>query len=162
MKILITGGKSARSLKLLKAFTGDQVILADYGEMPSFVTPQYTFFGLGERNDDIIAHNLLNACLDQEVNTLLPLYEFEVEAVAKSVLLFKEYNIDVLLPDILSLPLYFKATIPYHAIDWAVFNKGEVIYSSLPWVPAYKEKLTGVFFIKEIQDEIFTSLYTIA
>ncbi len=122
MKIIITGGKSAKSMKLLKAFEAAQVILADYGDVPSFTSPLYTFFSLGERNDEIIAHNLLNTCLDEEADTLLPLYDFEVEAIAKSILLFREYNINVLLPDAAVLPLYFKAPIP--AVEgWAVIDE---------------------------------------
>lgn len=161
MKIIITGGKSAKSMKLLKAFEAAQVILADYGDVPSFTSPLYTFFSLGERNDEIIAHNLLNTCLDEEADTLLPLYDFEVEAIAKSILLFREYNINVLLPDAAVLPLYFKAPIP--AVEgWAVIDEGKLIYSSLPWIPVFKEKVSGVFNYADIKDEIFTSLYTIS
>ncbi|RZJ83860.1 MAG: hypothetical protein EOO20_22040 [Chryseobacterium sp.] len=99
MKILITGGKSASALKLLKAFPNDKVVLADYGEMPSIVTAQYHFISLGERNDDIIAHNLLNHCLDEAVDAVLPLHHFEMEDIAKSAVLFEEFSIKVLMPD---------------------------------------------------------------
>lgn len=161
MKIIITGGKSAKSLKLLKAFETAQVILADYGDMPSFTSPLYTFFSLGERNDEIIAHNLLNTCLDEEADTLLPLYNFEVEAIAKSILLFREYNINVLLPDAVLLPLYLNAPIPF-VQGWAIIDHGKLIFSSLPWLPVFKEEVSGVFNFADIKDEIFTSLYTIS
>lgn len=161
MKIIITGGKASKSLKLLKAFTQAEVVLADYGEMPAFGTAAYTFLSLGERNDEVIAHNLLNICLDQQADTLLPLYEFEVYAVSRAATLFKEYNITVLLPELPLLEEYFNKPIPQPR-DWAIFNQGEVIFSTLPWVPSYPEKMTGVFYIKEVNDEIFTSLFTIA
>ena len=99
MRILITGGKSAAALKLLKAFADDNVVLADYGEMPSIVTAQYHFISLGERNDDIIAHNLLNHCLDEAADAVLPLHDFELEEIAKSAVLFEEFHIKVLMPD---------------------------------------------------------------
>ena len=98
MKILITGGKSAQSLKLLKAYEQDTIILADYGDMPSFPSKHYQFLSLGERNDDTIAHNLLNHCLDEEADAIIPLHAFELEEVAKSVVLFEEFNIRVLIP----------------------------------------------------------------
>lgn len=161
MKIIITGGKSAKSLKLLKAFEKEQVVLADYGEMPSFSSPQYTFFSLGERNDEIIAHNLLNTCLDEEADTLLPLYDFEVEAIAKSILLFKEYDINVLLPEALILSDYFKVPIPAPQ-GWAIFDKGRLLYSSLPLQPADTAQLNGVFNFARVDDLTFTSLYTIS
>ncbi|MGY0037739.1 hypothetical protein [Pedobacter sp. NJ-S-72] len=63
MKTLITGGKSAQALKILKAFTNDQVLLGDYGDMPSFASAQYQFVSLGDKNEETIAHTLLNACL---------------------------------------------------------------------------------------------------
>ncbi|WP_316789865.1 hypothetical protein [Pedobacter frigoris] len=100
MKILITGGKSVQALKLVDRFAGDTVILADYGEAPSFPSTKYFFISLGERNDDVIAHNLLNHCLNEAVDAILPLNAFEKEEVLKSSVLFKEFNIDVLTPDL--------------------------------------------------------------
>ena len=98
MKILITGGKSVQSLKLLKAYEKDVIVLADYGEMPSFPSKQYQFISLGEKNVDTIAHNLLNHCLDEEVDAIIPLHVFEQEQLQKSVVLFEEFNIRVLMP----------------------------------------------------------------
>ena len=161
MKILITGGKSAQSFKVLKAFTDDQVVLADYGELPSLPSAKYSFAGLGERSDDTIAHNLLKACLDQEVDTLLPLYDFEVEAVAKSALLFEEFNIHILLPDAAILPLFYKknSKSSYH---WVVYNKGKVVYTSQPWTAVQEHVLSGAFYIHEVKDVITTTLMTIS
>ncbi|ATP56988.1 hypothetical protein CPT03_11085 [Pedobacter ginsengisoli] len=98
MKILITGGKSAQSLKLIKTFADDNIVLADYGDVPSFPSARYYFISLGQRNDEIIAHNLLNHCLNEGVDAVLPLHEFEVNEISKSQVLFEEFNIQVLLP----------------------------------------------------------------
>ena len=99
MTILITGGKSAHALKQAKRFSGDKIILADYGEMPSFPSATYKFLSLGERNDDIIAHNLLNHCLNEAADAVLALNVFELEELLKSSVLFKEFNIDILTAD---------------------------------------------------------------
>ena len=99
MKILITGGRSALALKSLKTFINDKVILADYGDTPSLVTDQYYFISLGPRNDDIIAHNLLNHCLNESADAILPLHDFEIAELAKSSVLFDEFNIKVLIPE---------------------------------------------------------------
>lgn len=96
MRILITGGKSARALKQANQFANDQVILADYGEMPSFPSAKYKFLSLGERNDDIIAHNLLSHCLDEGAEAIVPLHDFEMRELLKSSVLFKEFNIEIL------------------------------------------------------------------
>lgn len=165
MKILITGGKSAGTLKLLKAFEGHEVILADYGDTPAFGSSTYTFLSLGEAND-AIAHNLLNVCLDHGVECLLPLHEFEVSQIAKSAVLFEEFTITVLLPSLIDLPKFF---FPQQDIDpkcdWAIFVKGE-----LKFPPAADEKLqtigqehdlNGVFYIPEQLDKPTAILFTI-
>jgi hypothetical protein len=163
LKTLITGGKSAQAQKILKAFTGDQILLGDYGDMPSFASAQYQFVSLGERNDDTIAHTLLNACLDQQADRLLPLYSFELEAVMRSAVLFEEFNIHVLLPDLLHFPLYLSEKIT-DKNNWAVFDKGELLYAAIPAAQLAvlgKEKtLNGVFYMNEAPQE--QALFTIA
>lgn len=99
MKILITGGRSVQALKLVAIYEGDSIVLADYGEVPLFPSAKYHFISLGERNDDIIAHNLLNYCLNEGADAILPLHVFEIEEIAKSAVLFEEFNINVLMPD---------------------------------------------------------------
>lgn len=99
MRILITGGKSAQALKQANRFINDRVILADYGDMPSFPSATYTFLSLGERNDDIIAHNLLNHCLNEGVDAILALADFEMAELMKSAVLFAEFNIEILTPE---------------------------------------------------------------
>ena len=164
MKTLITGGKSAQALKLLKAFTGDQVVLGDYGDMPAFISSQYQMMDLGPRNDDTIAHNLLNACLDQEAGRLLPIYRFELEAIVKSAVLFEEFNIHILLPDAAALPLYVDK-IPADRKNWAVFDNGLLIYSTLldtVLLEIGKAKtLNGAFYITENEAGAEVSLFMI-
>lgn len=165
MRTLITGGKSAQALKLLKAFSGDQVILGDYGDMPSFVSVQYQLMDLGPRNDDTIAHNLLNACLDQEADRLLPIYSFELEAVIKSSVLFEEFNIHILLPDSASFPIYFEAA-PGDKKNWAVFDKGLLVYSTLLDTDLLKGgeelQLNGAYYITADEDGINPALFMIS
>jgi hypothetical protein len=165
LRTLITGGKSAQALKLLKAFSGDQVILGDYGDMPAFVSAQYQQADLGPRNDDTIAHNLLNACLDQEADRLLPIYDFELEAVIKSAVLFEEFNIHVLLPDSAGFPVYFTAP-PGDKKNWAVFDQGQLVFSTLLDSDLLKggEKLNlnGAFYITEDENGIHPSLFMIS
>jgi hypothetical protein len=98
LKILITAGKSIQALKLVKAYPEDQVILADYGEMPSFPSATYRFISLGVQNAEVVAHNLLTICLDEAVDAIVPLHRFEADELLKSKVLFEEYNIRVITP----------------------------------------------------------------
>lgn len=130
MKILITGAKSSVALKLLKAFNSHQLVLADYGEVPSFAIQQYQLISLGIKNEDILAHNLLNYCLNEGVTSVLPIYNFEIEALAKAEVLFSEFDIDLLLPHVSVLDQYFTAGQNNKSEHWAVFKAGELIYST--------------------------------
>lgn len=96
MKVLITGGKSAPAFKLLKTFKQEEVILADYGEMPQFRSAAYQFISLGLLNMDTVAHTLLTFCLDHTINAIIPVNDFEEAAVEKSRVLFEEFGIQVL------------------------------------------------------------------
>lgn len=138
MKILITGGKAATALKLVKAFDGAEILLADYGEMPNIHTSSYSFTGLGAWNSEILAHNLLTKCLDFGVDTLLPLFEQEIAAVAKSLVLFDEFGIKVLVPE---NPEFSQQKFK----DWCVFEQGNIIYASSEIQQGDSKALNGVY-----------------
>jgi len=164
MKILITGGKSAAALKLIKAFSNDQVILGDYGDVPTFSSTAYTMISLGERNDDITAHQLLNVCLDLQVEVLIPIHYFEVAALSRSMQLFEEFGIRVLLPEISVLPELLQSAKQTTAA-WAVYKEGQLLYAAqegeVP-VVEHSERLNGVFHLLETSIGIRPVLYTIA
>lgn len=149
MKILITGGNHAKALKLLKAFPNHFILFADYGEVPGISAVNYAFSSLGELNKDSIAHILLNFCITESIDSIIPLHDFEVEPIAKSAVLFGEYGIDVLLPSPEDLNNYLnlEKTVP---ADFGVFVKGACIYATAE-KPAGKcsEKLNGVFNINQ-------------
>ncbi|WP_285008762.1 hypothetical protein [Pedobacter faecalis] len=96
MKVMITGGKTAAALKMLKRFDLAEIVLADYGEVPAFPSKAYSFISLGELNKDITAHVLLTCCLDHQVNAILPMNDFERSALSKSTVLFEEFGVVIL------------------------------------------------------------------
>jgi len=162
LKILITGGNSSTALKLLKAFKDDEVILADYGDVPSFSSPKYQFKTLGIKNEDTIAHTLLNNCLDESVDVILPLHNFEIEAVAKAEILFNEFNIEVLLPKTDDLHQYLNGS---KTDEWVVFKNGEVIFitNADESIIAYgnAKQLNGVFYFNGDDENLVLNLITI-
>lgn len=96
MKILITAGNNAKTLKLLKVLENDYLILADYGDVPQMQTDRYTFASLGEMNKESAAHILLSHCLNLGANAIMPINDFEVVALQKAKVLFEEFGIEVL------------------------------------------------------------------
>jgi len=99
MKVLITAGKSAAAFKQLKKYPSDQVILADYGDMPRVPSGSYQFISLGTLNPETIAHTLLTFCLDHTIDAVLPLQDFEKEALTNAGVLFEEFGVQVLSAD---------------------------------------------------------------
>ncbi|RZL46828.1 MAG: hypothetical protein EOP00_13785 [Pedobacter sp.] len=160
MKILITGGTSATALKLLKAFSDHQIILADYAEVPYFSSQSYTMISLGERNDDTLAHTLLNNCLDHAVDAILPIQNFEIEEVSKSEILFSEFNIKVLLPKQDILNAYFKKGLSEKADEYVVFMDGEITFSTFEnefvVLQGRGEQLNGAYYFSSERLSLIT------
>lgn len=147
MKILITGGNSATAFKLLKVLPQHQIILADYGDIPSLASQHYQMISLGLKNEDTIAHTLLNNCLDHNVDAILPLHHFELDAVAKADVLFNEFGISVLLPLISELPQY---VLNEKSEELILLNNGDTLGSSLSLGSDLNvEKLSGAFYLTE-------------
>jgi len=149
LKILITGGKSALALKLLKGFEGNNLILADYGEVPTFYSTACQFISLGEKNEDTLAHNLLNSCLDHNIAVVLPLHQFEILAIAKANILFNEFNVNVLLPAVTAIENYTNTI--GNKKDWIIYKDGIVVYDRLQseLLKTYGEhhNLSGAFYV---------------
>lgn len=143
MKILITGAKTATALKLSKAFHEFEVLLGDYGDLPRISTASYLFVELGQWNEEVLAHNLLTKCLDYGVDLLLPLYEAEIAAVAKSLVLFEEFNIQVLLT---AQHIVGEMS----AKNWAIVHQGRLVFSSTvqPTSIDY-ETLNGAYYVDD-------------
>jgi hypothetical protein len=129
MKILITGGNNAKALKLLKAFPNHFVLLGDYGDVPSILTGNYGFASFGTLNRESIAHIFLNFCITESIDCIIPLKEFELVPLAKSAVLFEEYNIQVLLPDAAIIDDFIDRD---HQVfsNYAVFIDGTCIYNT--------------------------------
>ncbi len=145
LKILITGGNNAKTLKLLKAFPGHFVLLADYGDVPGILTENYGFASLGAVNKDSIAHILLNFCITESIDSIIPLHDYEIEPLAKSAVLFNEYGIQVLLPSLEKVGDYINTdAVKYN--DFAVFIHGELIFTTNKIMPDNIEvDLNGIF-----------------
>lgn len=160
MKILITGGKSAAALKLSNVLIGHQIILADYGDVPSIKSTSFTMVSLGDKNDDTIAHNLLNNCLDHQVDAILPLQNFEIEPLSKSEVLFDEFNIKLLLPKREILEAYFSINESPKYLDYTIYIDGEIVFSTVDEdkliMHGRGESLNGAFYFIDDKLQLIT------
>ena len=110
--------------------------------MPVVPMKNFQFVSLGDKNPDTAAHILLKSCLDAGVDTLLPLHQFEIIAVAESILLFNEFGIQPLVPE----PAWFAVVHKETATkDWAILDHGKVRFSTVNCQP--QADLTGAFYL---------------
>lgn len=143
----------------MKAFPSHFVLLADYGEVAAIATENYAFTSLGALNPDSIAHILLNFCITEGIDCIIPLHRFEVEPIAKSAVLFGEYGIQVLLPDASAVSAYLPSETASPQ-NFAVFIGGECVFASGKEIfVRTAEELNGVFGYNVADDEL--KLFTI-
>lgn len=100
MKILITAGMSAKSFKIKNLLTDAEILLADFGVLPQMASKTLQFLSFGERNEDTLAHTILTACLDQQIEVCIPLNKEEIAASAEASALFQEFNIRLIVPNL--------------------------------------------------------------
>lgn len=142
----------------MKAFPGHFVLLADYGDVPGIITENYAFATLGLLNKDSIAHILLNFCITEAIDCIIPLHDYEVEPLAKSAVLFGEYGIQVLLPDADVITHYIgEEKVNYQ--NFGVFIHGDCIFSSesKPVAEKLSANFNGVYGYNDAGDlKLFT------
>ena len=94
---------------------------------------------------------------------MLPLHAFEIEAVSRSIVLFEEFGISVLLPEISKLDQYLSAE--KQSGDWAIYRDGVLLFSSSPadeqLTLGKKAGLNGAFYITAGTDGLEPILFTI-
>lgn len=141
----------------MKAFPSHFVLLADYGDVAGIITEKYAFTSLGVLNKESIAHILLNFCITESIDCIIPLYDFELEPLAKSAVLFDEYGIQVLLPEASILQHYVAEKASYQ--NFAIFINGECIFSTEENFQKQFPQLNGVFGYNEVTSDL--KLFTI-
>lgn len=131
MKILITGGNSATAFKLTKAFKNYSILLADYGVVPDFSYENTQIKSMGVLQGDSVVHQLLSFCLDHEIDLLLPLHQNEIIELHKSINLFNEFNVQLLIPNH-HLSTYISEVKMSNQTDWFVHLNGKIMFASNP------------------------------
>lgn len=108
MKVLITTSQHAASFQLAALLKSDEIIFGDY------------FVDFPVKDSNSIAHQILKFCLDHQVSRVYPLAFAEVTELRKSLILFDEFGIEVMLG----------------ADDLALFNQAGKIANSFADLPA--------------------------
>ena len=94
---------------------------------------------------------------------LLPLRNFELEAVVKSAVLFEEFNIHILLPAMDNFASYPQTG----AVDkqsWAVYDQGKLVYAAVDNLALVTAgaTLNGAFYMDQTAEGFNPILFTVA
>jgi len=92
-KILITAANSPKAYQLAHILPQQEIVFAD-AAFQSFIIP--------DENRSSYAHELLSLCLDHQIERVFPLKSKEIKALAEAKVLFKEYDIEICIPDLLT------------------------------------------------------------
>nr|WP_294895483.1 hypothetical protein [uncultured Pedobacter sp.] len=85
MKVLITTSKHIASFQLAILLKNEEVLFGD--QLPGYPL----------KNSNSLAHQILTFCLDHQIKKLYPLQMEEVEELRKSLVLFDEFGIEIML-----------------------------------------------------------------
>ncbi|MHB1179113.1 MAG: hypothetical protein ACYCZO_12375 [Daejeonella sp.] len=153
---LITAGLYPEAYRLQRILSFEDVFFADEKELPlmrgikSMVLPSYT--------SPSFAHEILKACLDNDINMIYPLKQGEIVELSRTRQLFTEYNIGLMIPsddwlkNNLTNPSFRHSNI-------AVLQNGELLAGSLPESQFISLKETGIFTWAAICGKIEYCLY---
>lgn len=96
-QILITAGTTTLTLKLKSILTKSFNVLLGYSEEIPFLSSD-KYLKLPKESSNSFVHEFLKACLDKEIQYLLPIYKEEILLLSENIPLFKEYGITILIP----------------------------------------------------------------
>lgn len=104
MKMLITQGTTAFAQRVAKNFTANhpdaRYSFASSAEIPNVLVASGRYKAIPTSDHPAFIHELLKLALDEGADYLLPLGRDEAVGLSGSKLLFREYGIDVLVPDL--------------------------------------------------------------
>jgi hypothetical protein len=116
-KILITAANTAHAYLLANLIKDEEIIFAD-STLQKFLIPKYT--------SPSFAHELLSLSLDHHIDCIFPIHKEEIELLSESKILFSEYGIDIIIPDLIQLQNLKEAIYPHKSNFAAVSSFSEL------------------------------------
>lgn len=145
MSVLITAASHAEAYKLERILQLDDVIFADFRELPHLSFSGKRFLKIPAGNSASYAHMMLDLALNSGIEKIFPLYSEEILPLAESRQLFEEYGISVMVPSLLWLKENAGIQVNNPG-EWVIIERGKVIAGTLPAAsPTVNEDLSGIF-----------------
>ncbi len=99
-KVLITQGTRPFAQRIARLlFTESTVLFGTADEVPAVLLQTGNYLRIASPNRPTFIHEMLKACLDNEVDVLIPLGKNELYPLAEAKQLFAEYGVTVWVPD---------------------------------------------------------------
>jgi hypothetical protein len=158
MIVLITGAASAAAFRLRRLLEFDEVIFADHLDLPQSIFKETRFMQIPAGDSPSFAHQLLKMCLDNHIEMVFPLRLQELRPLAEAKVLFEEYGITLVVPEVAVLD-----QIPVGGparSDFIILSDGMIIggqFMELLHLPCD----TGIFTF-DTEDPSAASLFTIS
>ncbi len=158
MPVLITAGLFPEAYRLQRVLSAQDVFFADERELPfmpgikSIVLPSHT--------SPSFTHEILKACLDNNIDRIYPLKRGEILELSHARQLFNEYGIDLLIPsdDWLENNL---GDMPLRHPNMLVIKNGKFLAGDLPAGGFSALKETGIFTWATIDGKTEYCLYLV-
>jgi hypothetical protein len=150
-KILITGANQSLAYQLAWYFKDQEILFCDNKIHQNLIpSPSSNSFG----------HQFLNYCLDNQVEIVFPLRDEEIHTLSESLILFKEFEIDLILPSFKSLPdfdedrlkNYSTNQLPILIEDFSQFS-AHILKAGYPKKSVFFSRADSIGKIYEIYDE---------
>jgi hypothetical protein len=95
VRILITAATSAQAQKAVIELYGNDILMGDHLELPSFMVKKGLMLNLPYPTDSAFAHKMLTLCLDHGIETIYLFRRNEIALLTEAALLFKEYGLKI-------------------------------------------------------------------
>ena len=153
-KVLITQGVRLFALRVGQLL-GDQfdVFFGTADEIPSVLLQQERYLKLPSHTHAAFEHELLRICLDNAIDTVIPLGESEIALLGSAVPLFAEYGISIWAPHGSRLGALTLLRDPDRRFTPVVVDRGRVVAGNMQ-SPEFAHTLSGVFAQVEAANEM--------
>lgn len=127
-KILITAGTSALAFRLKNNLSNQfTFVLGESDEIPSVLKNQY--IQTPKDSSPSFVHEILKIALDNNINKVIPLRDTEIIKLSKSLTIFEEYGISILIPESATLSDIKTLSNPDKSIPLSLLDHGTDLIS---------------------------------
>ncbi len=150
-KILITFGTRPLAMRIAKKLGADfEILYASSEEIPELLLKSGNYAPIPKGLLPTFAHEVLKLSLDQQIDYVLPLGGFELEALSEAKVLFEEYQISVLAPDKDLLDTIPIMENPPADLSYILLSKSKNLFDSA----TYEKSLDGLFVASDSGEDL--------